>query len=281
MWKPKDPEFIDLARTGKNEWWSYLLGLLVVLGSGFGGGYVGKLALRAWDDCYSSFCSSHGPVCGAYWYIYWLIAYPTFFQKLTMLVSAFVVIRVLHRRQCLSLITTSDHFNRKYLTQGFSLYFFLGTVAIMAEHLFSSGPRITLPRISGTAVTILVGIIVSAVAEEVLFRGYILQGLGLLIRNRVLLASVNGLLFAVVHAGAPQATTPYLILVLESGFFFAFITLKSNGLELAIGAHIADNLVADINRYCTQLQPVHFAISIPVCAMIFYFTVFRPSRRGR
>jgi membrane protease YdiL (CAAX protease family) len=45
---------------------------------------------------------------------------------------------------------------------------------------------------------------IQASAEELLFRGYLLQGTGLVTRRTVLLTVVNGVLFAVLHLSNPE-----------------------------------------------------------------------------
>ncbi len=56
-------QFIDLAKTGRHQWWTFLLGLSIVVISTAIGSVFGKLLLRAWADGHS--CSDP---------IHWLIA---------------------------------------------------------------------------------------------------------------------------------------------------------------------------------------------------------------
>jgi membrane protease YdiL (CAAX protease family) len=132
-----------------------------------------------------------------------------------------------------------------------------------------------LPLSLDAALMMPVEIMICAVAEELLFRGYILQGLGLLTQNRILLAIVNGLLFMWIHVTTVGWDYIPLLKIFEIGFFFTIITLKSNGLELAIGMHVAHNLVASsfhCNTPCEHL--VHWEIWLPICAVIMYVVLF-------
>jgi membrane protease YdiL (CAAX protease family) len=82
-------------------------------------------------------------------------------------------------------------------------------------------------------------------AEEFFFRGYLLQGLGLLTRQRFVLIIVSSLLFAVPHFANPEMQRGAVWLALlyfAFGVFLTVITLKDNRLELALGVHAANNL---------------------------------------
>jgi hypothetical protein len=85
-----------------------------------------------------------------------------------------------------------------------------------------------------------------AAFEEILFRGYLMQGLAVLARNRWFPLLMTSLLFGLMHAFNPE--------VKEFGFFtmmpqyvlfglvFGIITILDDGIEAAIGAHAANNI---------------------------------------
>ena len=82
-------------------------------------------------------------------------------------------------------------------------------------------------------------------AEELLFRGYFLQGLGILTRKKWILIIISGVIFAVPHFLNPEMKQGFLLLALyyfSFGAILAWITLKSNRLEFALGIHAANNL---------------------------------------
>ncbi len=268
-------KFIELARTGRHQWWTYVLGLSVVLASGTGGSFIGELVSNAWTKTYFYFQG-----CGrdAIHYFIGSIIHYLGFDKLAILLSIYVVIQLLHRRPFRSLITAHDHISKKFLIQGFGLYFLFKAAAMLADYAYLY-PNMyfgtMLPLSLGAALMMPVGIIINAVAEELLFRGYILQGLGLLTQNRILLAIVNGMLFMIVHMTAEGQDYKILLVLFEAGFFFTIITLKSNGLELAIGMHLANNLVIRLFHCNTPCELViHWEILFPVIAVIIYVILF-------
>ena len=77
-------------------------------------------------------------------------------------------------------------------------------------------------------------------AEELVFRGWLTQTLGQLVRPRLQLAALVGILFAAAHV--PHGGPAFLALVVTS-VGFSLLSLYDGRLELAIGAHAAHNLV--------------------------------------
>ena len=81
--------------------------------------------------------------------------------------------------------------------------------------------------------------------EEILFRGYILQGLGLFTKSTVVLSLIVGSLFMIAHLANPETSygmAKYMTILMATGTIWALITIKGNGLELPFGFHVANNL---------------------------------------
>ena len=86
----------------------------------------------------------------------------------------------------------------------------------------------------------LVGLFVAATAEEVVFRGYVLQQTAAFTRNTWVLIGVNAVVFAVAHLEFDPAA---LMARALAGGVFAWAALRLGGLEFAIGAHVATNMM--------------------------------------
>tara|TARA_B100001142_G_C14317587_1_gene649053 strand:+ start:294 stop:1265 length:972 start_codon:yes stop_codon:yes gene_type:complete len=81
--------------------------------------------------------------------------------------------------------------------------------------------------------------------EEILFRGYFLQGLGLFTKNTVILSLMVGSLFMIAHLANPETSygmSKYMTILMATGTIWALIAIKGNGLELPFGFHLANNL---------------------------------------
>lgn len=86
--------------------------------------------------------------------------------------------------------------------------------------------------------------------EELIFRGYLTQWMGRYSRNLWLPLLVPSILFMMLHGLNPEVgaygkllTMP---LYLGIGLLLSWITLKSGGLEMALGLHAANNLYASL-----------------------------------
>ncbi|WP_405397914.1 CPBP family intramembrane glutamic endopeptidase [Maribacter sp. Asnod2-G09] len=82
--------------------------------------------------------------------------------------------------------------------------------------------------------------------EEYLFRGYMMQGLGIAAKNRWIPLVVTSVLFGLMHLGNPEVEKlgfGIMIYYIGTGFFLGIITLMDEGLELALGFHAANNLI--------------------------------------
>lgn len=82
--------------------------------------------------------------------------------------------------------------------------------------------------------------------EELMFRGHLTQSIGYFSKRRLLALIIPSVLFGLMHIANPEVEKlGYGILVyyIGSGFFFAIMTLADEGIELALGAHAANNLI--------------------------------------
>ena len=82
--------------------------------------------------------------------------------------------------------------------------------------------------------------------EEYLFRGYLMQGIGVLAKNRWLPLIVTSLVFGGLHAANPEVDKLgpiIMVYYIGTGFFLGIMTLMDEGLELALGFHAGNNLV--------------------------------------
>ncbi|MDR6969099.1 membrane protease YdiL (CAAX protease family) [Flavobacterium arsenatis] len=82
--------------------------------------------------------------------------------------------------------------------------------------------------------------------EEYFFRGYLMQGIGVVTKSRLWPFLITSVLFGVMHIANPEVgKMGYIIMVyyIGTGFFLGILTLMDEGLELALGFHAANNLI--------------------------------------
>jgi uncharacterized protein len=275
-------QFIELARQGKNDWWRYLFGLVLIGIVSFGVVMIGKmLIIRA-----------------VYWSLVSHLTYDMLRFALTLgvlasgLIGIFFAIRFMHARSFISLITPQTSINWKNIIKSFGIYFVLLAVTTFLDCLVNpsiSEFRLNLGRFLIFAPAALILIPLNTTAQEVLFRGYLLQWIALATRNRTALVIASGVLFMLPHLGDPELAAGFWIMAIYYflvGAFLTAITLKSNSLEMAIGIHASQNLYSWLisnysnsalntdSTFYSEVDPVSSLIRFVITAFVFYLIMF-------
>lgn len=250
--------YLDVARQGRNNWWRYLLGILFILflwlvvgsivslivASIFVSSKFGQIGLdsqafkQQFEQQLLLFLKT--PSVAAYV----SVNIPFIFFALAIL----LVVIGLHRRSFRTLISADSSVNFQRLFRGFLVWFLISTILIPVDYLLNSQNYVFSFNPGQWFLLLPLALVLTPLqtsAEEFFFRGYLLQGLGLLTRQRFVLIIVSSLLFAVPHFANPEMQRGAVWLALlyfAFGVFLTVITLKDNRLELALGVHAANNL---------------------------------------
>ena len=172
-----------------------------------------------------------------------------------MILGVFVAVRYIHYRPFKSLITQSPKISISKMMIGIVGYGLLLCAGSLVDYLlypetysFSFEPSrfwIMLP-------VVLIMTPIQTTAEELVFRGYVIQGFGLKVRNAWLLSLISGAIFMLPHLANPEVfastkmssidTTCTILNYFVVGVLLAIVTIKSNSLEIAIGVHAINNL---------------------------------------
>ncbi|WP_077405981.1 CPBP family intramembrane glutamic endopeptidase [Cellulophaga omnivescoria] len=157
--------------------------------------------------------------------------------------------KLIHKQSITSLTTARKKIDFKRIGYSFAFWglltiflFAVGFVLSPNDFVFNFklGPFIALAIIS------LLLIPLQTSFEEYLFRGHMMQGIGLMAGNKLVPLIITSVLFGVMHMANPEVENlGYGIMVyyIGTGFFLGIITLMDDGLELALGFHAANNLI--------------------------------------
>lgn len=286
--RPENETYLEAGRRGKNTWWRYVLGVVFILFMWFVvGGWasiaVGRL-LGVSPGQIAADPSSVGPIAG---YLVISASFPVF------LLGSVLAVMFLHRRSPLTLVTGRRSIDWGRMGTGLAVWFALAVAAsfvgfILDPSAFSVGPN--LAAFVPFALLALILTPVQTTAEEVFFRGYIVQGASLLSSNFLFLALASGVLFMLPHLTNPGLDAGFLLVALYHfgfGAFLAWVSLRDGTLELAIGAHAANNLYgaivlsfagSSLNTpslfYTDRFLPVYSLIQFVLTAAIFFVVVF-------
>jgi len=276
----READFLDGARAGKNAWWRWVAGILVILFFWFVLGGIPTVVNLATDQDSGTaeyLALNLGFVC--------------------MLAGLWVAVRWVHRRPFATLVSADGGFRTGLAVRG-AAFWTAGTLLWAAISPVVSGTRYTYtldPRPFLLLLpVVLVLTTVQATTEELFFRGYLLQGTALRTRNVAVLCVLNGVLFGVPHLMNPEVGSGFALLAsyyVLFGAFLALVTIRSGRLELAIGAHVANNLFAalvisveesalDTNTVFSAgaLSAVDNLLGAIFTAALFWFLAFRLRR---
>ena len=288
--------YLEIARLGRNDWWRYLISFPAILFIWLFVGSIPVLLLVTYvsmdGDPATSFSGTG--FTGIPVILEFLATMSSF---IPLLVTTLLAVRFIHLRPLRTLITAEPHIRWRKFFAGAGLWLLIAALISIVEALLYPG-RYVLTFQAGTlisfAVLALILIPIQTSAEELLFRGYLLQWMGLRLKNPWVLAVLNGALFFLPHFANPEMATNSILIGLGyfvMGFFLTFITLRDNGVELALGMHAGNNLFTALFANYTvsalpspalfsveTLDPVYSLISLVIGMIVFYMIVFRTTR---
>lgn len=162
----------------------------------------------------------------------------------------FLLVRVLHKRSILSLTTSRNEVDYKKILFSFGLIVLMTITAFTVSYSMDSSAILWNFNPMKFAVLFLISILLFPFQigfEEYLFRGYLMQQIGILAKNRWFPLLLTSVMFGVFHSANPEvANMGYGVMVfyIGTGFFLGIITLMDESLELALGFHLGNNLMA-------------------------------------
>jgi uncharacterized protein len=233
--------YLDAVRQGKNEWWRYLISILLIFGAAlFVGSFVMAIVAVVWLTIQDPMLVKQSG--GLEAAINALITKPSIASYVLNNIpfifffgAILLAVRLVHQRPMLSLLSGDNTLNGRRFLTGFGVWFLLQ--AVLLGLAYWQAP-------SEVVWTFVWWKWVQIAAEELLCRAYLMQGLSLVTRNRWLLMGLPSLLFAVAHFGNPEMARDKVWMALQYwslGVFLAALTLRDNRLELALGIHAAQN----------------------------------------
>ncbi len=290
--------YLDLARQGKTGWRRFVLAVALILFLWLILGSLPSVFLLIWilaDGNPQTGISPAGQFVGvepALGFAAPMLA------SVLFLVGIFLAIRFIHQRPFRTLITPAHTIAWGRFFQGFAVWFVLAGLMSLVEATLFPGRYVwtlDLRRYIPFVFLALVLVPIQASAEELFFRGYILQWIGLRLRNIWVLSLISGLLFGLPHLFNPEASANYWLMGLfyvSIGAVLAYVTLRDGRLELALGLHAANNLFSALFvNYTVTVMPTPslvtvntldavYSVSAAVIGLIVFVLIFiGPLRR--
>ena len=237
---PRFP-FLDLARRGKNQWWRYVLfvALFILVVAVLQFFILQPIDLFLNESFFAAGYNS--------FVIDESLSNLTF---IFLLLAFYIVFRLIHQRPFVSLLRV-----KRLRWQRIGLSFVVTVALQMGIMAFAGELNMFMVLGSLGSSIVLVPLIlliypVQTSAEEIVFRGYALQSLGLITRRAIWPVLISTLLFMLLHAPGAIGSQFWVAFsyYIAFGWFFAIWTLLDDGMELALGVHAAVNITSSLNE---------------------------------
>jgi uncharacterized protein len=264
-------DFIEISRTGKNSGWLYLAGFVIVLIAA---------TIFSFPTVLVTDLKTQKPTVAGHWYLAVAIL-----QFVGIIVGLWFATKFLHNRPFKTLITPLAEINWKRIAISSGLWFGI-TVAVelLFYGLFPEMYSFSL-KINDFLPALMVGLLllpIQTTAEELLFRGYILQGIGS--KNIWAGIIVSGVLFGLAHGLNPETQKVGFFIgmsyYISVGLFFALLTIFDKKIELPMGIHAANNIYSFlVVSYPDSVLPTNSIfmvneLNFPLMIVGWFITVF-------
>ncbi|OIQ37699.1 MAG: hypothetical protein BM563_07780 [Bacteroidetes bacterium MedPE-SWsnd-G1] len=245
--------FIKNAYSGKVEWWRYLVGTLIIFLAWQLVGvlpFMGAIGFKVARDGDLSVLENLTTESMMNIFEPNLTLFLMLISFAFGLVGVFIVCKYLHKQSLKSLTTARKEIDWKRVRFAFTLW---GTVIVaMTALAYFMAPEdfIWNFKLEKFILLVIIGILLIPLQtsfEEYFFRGYLMQGLGVIAKNRWFPLIVTSVVFGMMHFWNPEVEKLgpiIMVYYIGTGLFLGIITLMDEGMELALGFHAANNLVA-------------------------------------
>lgn len=273
--------YINQAYKGNNQWWRFVLTTLLTTTI-----FMVNFIIY--------FFISKEQISEAYALMHKLPKHEVLISNLLpfvfLLGLLFFLVLFLHKRTILSLSTSRDKFDFKRLFYSFRLIIFISVVCFAVSYFVDHSTIIWNFKPLQFAILFSISILLfpfQIAFEEYLFRGYLMQQIGIIARNRWFPLLFTSILFGLFHSLNPEVEKLgffVMIFYIGTGFLLGIMTLMDEGLELALGFHFGNNLVAAllitsdfsaiqtdaVFRYSNEIDTVNILAEMIVSMLMVY-----------
>jgi len=282
---PPGSLFMDGAQVGRNDWWRYLLSVVVFVVGYLGGG---MLLFFAADAAHQMLASAYpeqfsdkplmalvdlrrgwrdAPIMSG------LLMFATFMGSVIIAIPVLAfAVKYIHRRAFKSLLG-----DRGFDGATFAISFVAGATGfavITGLELLLFWDDISFNK-QWTDILLYLPIAILVVplqvlAEELFFRGYLLQAMSVATKRLAVRIIVPALAFALLHydnAEVQNAAVPAMAYFVIFSLYITWVTTRVSGISAAVGFHLAMNMVALFiisSSLSAYISPTLFYVNEPV-----------------
>jgi len=246
-------KFIQQAYKGNNEWSAYVVTIIILF---FGWQLISVIPLIGVAFYYANdmreFMTSANDnftTLGIDSNLYLFLILLTF---LGGLLSLFFGIKQIHKRKIVTLITSRDKIDWSRFGFAFLIWAVIGVVMIGIGYLMSPEDYVWNFKPLPFFILVIISFLflpIQTSMEELLFRGYLMQGFGTWFKKSFVALILTSVIFGLLHGLNPEVEKLgwiSMVYYIGTGLVLGIFTLMDEGTELALGFHAANNIVAAV-----------------------------------
>ena len=235
--------FIEQAYKGNNKWWRVLLTALLTSGI-FIANFImyfisSKEQLQAAYDLMKDIPNNLSLIINLIPFVF-------------LLGFLFLLVYILNNRSILSLTTSRAKVDFKRIYFSFGLIVFISIVGFLVSYYGDNSNIAWNFKPLNFFLLLFISLILFPFQiglEEYLFRGYFMQQIGIAVRNRWFPLLFTSIVFGLFHSANPEVAEMgfgVMTFYIGTGLLLGVMTLMDEGMELALGFHLGNNLMASI-----------------------------------
>lgn len=232
-------DYIQQAYKGKFEFWKYLI---------IPGGFIGLLVLNflvitILELDVDKIIQSEIELKGSNRFL--VESLLTFVVGLILL---FLWVKYIHSQSLVALTTARNKIDWKRFWFIFILWGVVSSIFVLLDYYLSPADYEFNFNLQPFLILVVIAILLIPIQtsfEEYLFRGYLMQGIGVVAKNKWVPLIITSVVFGLMHIANPEVDKlgpVIMVYYIGTGLFLGIITLMDDGLELALGFHAANNL---------------------------------------
>jgi membrane protease YdiL (CAAX protease family) len=233
--------YIEQAYKGNNTWWRVLITTFLTAGV-FLINFIAyfMMSKEQIDEVYKSMSEIPNN-----WSL--IINLSPFIFLLGLL---FLLVRNLHERSVLSLTTSRNSVDYKRILFSFGLVVLLAISVFTVSYFVDNSNIIWNFNPLNFAILFLISVLLFPFQiglEEYLFRGYLMQQIGIIAKSRWFPLLFTSVVFGLFHSANPEVAQMgfgVMFFYIGTGLLLGIMTLMDESLELALGFHLGNNMMA-------------------------------------
>lgn len=282
-------KFIQQAYKGVNDWWAYALTLFLFF---IGWQFIGIIPLVSVAYVHSEnmgeFTNAMADsfmTLGIDSNLFLILMILSFVSGLVFLLFG---IKLFHKKNIISVVTSREKIDWRRVVFAFSVWAIIGVITFVLDYITTPEDYVfnlnVVPFLILLAISFLL-LPLQTTMEEVLFRGYLMQGFGTWFKKGFIALIITSVIFGLLHGANPEVEKlgwVMMIYYIGTGLLLGIFTIMDEGIELSLGFHAANNILAAVlvttDWAAFQTEALFIDIAEPEVNLEFFlpFIVFYP-----